>query len=112
MNIQLSKELERFVQRAVRAGLYASEDDVVHDALSRLKRTMPKNVVTPDRRTKKASPAPRKKPLTEAELQQRILEIGLMSQLPDISADFDDPDDQLIEIQGEPMSETIIRERR
>jgi len=35
-----------------------------------------------------------------------------MTQLPDKAADFDDPDDQLIDIQGEPLSETIIRERR
>jgi hypothetical protein len=41
-----------------------------------------------------------------------LLEIGLMSQLPDTEADFDDPDDQLVEIKGEPLSETIIRERR
>lgn len=112
MSINLSKEFEQFVDGAVRAGLYASEDDVVNDALSRLKQTMPKNTATPERRTKKANPASKKKTLTEAELQQRMLEIGLMSRLPDNSADFDDPDDRLIEIQGEPLSETIIRERR
>ncbi len=37
---------------------------------------------------------------------------GLMSQLPDIDADFDDPDNEPITIKGEPISETIIRERR
>jgi hypothetical protein len=41
-----------------------------------------------------------------------MLEIGLMSQIPDTDADFDDPDDQPISIKGEPLSETIIRERR
>jgi len=35
-----------------------------------------------------------------------------MSELPDTDADYDDPDDQLIDIQGEPLSETVIRERR
>ncbi len=35
-----------------------------------------------------------------------------MSELPDTQADFDDPDDQPIDIQGEPLSETVIRERR
>ena len=53
-----------------------------------------------------------KKPLTRAEFDQHLLEIGLMSQLPNTEADFDDPDDQLVEIKGEPLSETIIRERR
>jgi hypothetical protein len=41
-----------------------------------------------------------------------LIEIGLMSQLPDTDADYDDPDGQLIDIKGEPLSETIIRERR
>ena len=62
------------------------------------------------KRTKTAQPS--KKPLTEAELQQHMLEIGLMSQLPDTDADYDDPADQPITIKGEPVSETIIRERR
>ncbi len=53
-----------------------------------------------------------KKPLTQAELDQYMLEIGLMSQLPDTDADFDDPDDEPITIKGEPLSETVIRERR
>jgi hypothetical protein len=63
-------------------------------------------------RRAKAAAQQAKKPLTEAELQQHMLEIGLMSQLPDTDADFDDPDDQPIAIKGEPLSETIIRERR
>lgn len=36
----------------------------------------------------------------------------LMSQLPDTDADFDDPADQPIDIKGEPLPETVIRERR
>ena len=59
-----------------------------------------------------AAPQKSKKQLTEAELQQHMLKIGLMSQLPDTDADFDDPDDVPINIKGEPLSETIIRERR
>ena len=38
--------------------------------------------------------------------------IGLLSQLPDTAADYDDPDDEPITIKGEPLSETVIRERR
>ena len=33
-----------------------------------------------------------------------------MTQLPDTSADYDDPEDELIDIKGEPLSETVIRE--
>ncbi len=71
----------------------------------------PKSSSKPARRSK-AAPQSAKNPLTESELQQHMLKIGLMSQLPDTAVDFDDPDDQPITIQGEPLSETIIRERR
>jgi Arc/MetJ-type ribon-helix-helix transcriptional regulator len=115
MIIHLSKELERFVHDAVRAGLSAREDDVINDALARLKQTMPEAIKTPGKRAKraqaKASPTP-KKPLTIEELHQQMMAEGLITQLPDTAADFDDPDDQPITIKGEPLSETIIRERR
>jgi hypothetical protein len=64
------------------------------------------------KRAKPPAPQPAAKPMTRAEFDQYLLDIGLMSQLPDTEADFDDPDDQLVEIKGEPLSETIIRERR
>jgi hypothetical protein len=69
---------------------------------------------TPPKAAKRANaaPPPAKKPMTRAEFDQYLLEIGLLSQLPDTEADFDDPDDQPVEIKGEPLSETIIRERR
>lgn len=60
----------------------------------------------------RAAPPKHKKPLTRAEFDQRLLELGLLSQLPDTAADFDDPDDEPIAIEGEPLSETVIRERR
>jgi len=113
MTIHLPKDLERFVHDAVRAGRYAHEDDVIRDALARLQKAMPEDVAKSGQRAKRKKPAlPKKKPLTEAELQQHMLEIGLMTQLPHTDADFDDPDDQPITIKGEPLSETIIRERR
>ncbi len=112
MPVHLSKEHERFVHDAVQTGHYATEDDVVNDALARLKQAMPEDVVTPHRRTKRAKPARQKKPLTKEEFHRQLVEIGMMSQLPDTDADYDDPDDQLIDIKGEPLSETVIRERR
>jgi hypothetical protein len=50
----------------------------------------------------------------EAEFDQHLLRIGLISSLPDpaLDIDDDDPDDQPVTIKGEPLSETIIRERR
>ena len=56
--------------------------------------------------------APKRK-MTEAEFDQHLLRIGLISSLPDpaLDIDDDDPDDQPVTIKGEPLSETIIRER-
>ena len=59
-----------------------------------------------------SKPAQQKKPLTRAEFDQKLLELGLITQLPDTATDFDDPDDEPIAIEGEPLSETVIRERR
>ena len=113
MTIQLSKDQERFVHDAVRTGLYASEEAVITAALSRLQETLPKSTRTHAKK-KSTKPDPRnpKKTLTRAEFDQHLLAIGLISQLPDTEADFDDPDDEPITIKGEPLSETIIRERR
>jgi hypothetical protein len=52
------------------------------------------------------------KPMTRDEFHRYLIEIGLMSQLPDTAADYDDPDDEPVPIKGEPLSETVIRERR
>ena len=41
MTIHLPKDLERFVHDAVRGGRYAREDDVIRDALIRLRQAMP-----------------------------------------------------------------------
>jgi Arc/MetJ-type ribon-helix-helix transcriptional regulator len=113
MTIHLSTDLEQIVHDAVRAGLYAREDDVIRDVLTKLKETLPENTKTRAKKAKSSKPAPqKKKPLTEAEFDQHLLNIGLMSQLPDTDADFDDPDDEPITIKGEPLSETVIRERR
>ena len=85
---------------------------MIRDALVRLRQALPEGAATADQPAERAKASKRKKPLTEAELQRHMLEIGLMSQLPDTDADFDDIDDQPIAIKGEPLSETIIRERR
>jgi hypothetical protein len=43
-----------------------------------------------------------------------MLASGLITSLPDPFQDLDDddPEDQPVSIKGEPLSETIIRERR
>ena len=61
----------------------------------------------------KPAPAPAK-PHSIEELHRKMMARGLIRRLPDPSLDIDDddPDDQPVPIEGEPLSETIIRERR
>jgi Arc/MetJ-type ribon-helix-helix transcriptional regulator len=112
MTTQLPEDLERFVHEAVSAGRYSNEDEVIRDALTRLRQTLLGDGSLSDHWTEHAKPPKREKPLTEAEFDQYLLDIGLMSRLPDTDADFDDLDDEPIDIRGEPLSETVIRERR
>jgi hypothetical protein len=55
-----------------------------------------------------------KKPRKRDEFHRQLLAEGRIASLPDpdLDIDDDDPDDQPIAIEGEPLSETIIRERR
>jgi Arc/MetJ-type ribon-helix-helix transcriptional regulator len=111
--ICLSKYMDKFIHDAVRAGLYMREDDVIRAALIRLQQTMPRSSpATPGKQAKRARPPRQKKPLTIDELHKQMLASGLISQLPDTDADFDDPADESITSKGEPLSETIIRARR
>jgi putative addiction module CopG family antidote len=113
MNVHLSEELEQFVDHAVRAGRYASKGDVVRDALIKLQQTMPASPAEVEKRGKpKRSARSVERVRSEMDARQYMLDIGLMSELPNTAADFDDPKDQLTTIKGEPLSETIIRERR
>lgn len=113
MTIRLSKEQEQFVHDAVRAGHYARGDDVIRDALDRLRQSMPKDAAPFAGKARRAKPTQQaKKPLSPDELNRRLLASGLVARLPDPAQDIGDDDDPPIVIEGEPLSETIIRERR
>jgi Arc/MetJ-type ribon-helix-helix transcriptional regulator len=115
MTIDLTKDLEKIVHDAVRAGWYANENDVIRDALIRLEQSMPRDTAMPAQKPRRSRATSRKKPpLTVAEVHQQMLASGLILQLPDPAEDIDDddPDDLPVSIEGEPLSETIIRERR
>ncbi len=62
----------------------------------------------------KAAPPQAQKPLPIEEIHRQMLASGLITRLPDpaLDIDDDDSDDQPVPIEGEPLSETIIRERR
>ncbi len=89
------------------------------EQLRRLRRQIDRKLAEPSKPPAgKAKPpkatAARKKPLTRDEFNRRLMAAGLISRLPDpvLDIDDDDPEDQPIAIEGEPLSETIIRERR
>lgn len=100
MNIRLSDDLERFVHTQVQSGRFGSEAEVIGEALRLLKERQPGS-------------SPRGSSLTEEEFKRHLLEIGLVSQLPTTPGDAaDDEEDAPIVITGEPLSETVLRERR
>ncbi|MGA2699483.1 MAG: hypothetical protein ABSH35_00090 [Isosphaeraceae bacterium] len=58
------------------------------------------------------SPAPRIAEMTEDEFKQQLLKSGRVSSLPTPADPASRPVFQPITLEGEPLSETIIRERR
>ena len=58
------------------------------------------------------SPAARSAEMTEEEFKQQLLRSGRVSSLPTPSDPASRPAFQPISLEGEPLSETIIRERR
>ncbi len=68
----------------------------------------------PGKAAKRAKPAQAKKPPSIDELHRKMMARGLIRRLPDptLDIDDDDPDDAPVPIKGEPLSETILRERR
>ena len=98
MTIHLPEDVERSINEAVHSGQFASVDDTMAEAARLL--------------LKKSKPPKPAKALTLDELDQQMLAEGLMSQLPNSAEDIDDEDQPPIVIEGEPLSETSIRERR
>lgn len=96
MTIHLPKDLEGPVLSLVRGGRYASVDE----AMAVAARLLLRQTEGPPR------------PMSEQQLQRHMLDAGLLSRVPDIASDFDDPADTPITVAGESVSETIIRERR
>jgi putative addiction module CopG family antidote len=108
MTIHLTEDLERFILDAVSTGRYAREDDVVRDALIRLRQALDESAETTERSPEPGQPG---KQLTKREFHRHLVKIGLMDELPDPNAASANPDDQLIDYEGEIVSEVVIRER-
>ncbi len=99
MTIHLPEDLELSILAEVHSGHFASVDDAIAEALRAFLLQQEQG------RSRKA--------ITPDDLHRQMLADGLLTQLPDDAEDIDDDqDDDPIVIEGEPLSETIIRERR
>jgi Arc/MetJ-type ribon-helix-helix transcriptional regulator len=108
MTIHVSEDLERVIRDAMRAGSYTREDDVIRDALIRLRQDMPQSAATSQQDGELGEKG---KQLTKQEFQRHLVEIGLLDQAPDASATAASPDEQMLDSEGEIVSELVIRER-
>jgi hypothetical protein len=114
MTIHLPPEVEKSLIAKVESGMFPSLDAAMtraaHLLLEQIEQSPPAKPKVKARPARSARTG--QKPLTLEEFHQKLLAEGRISRLPDTAADFDDPDDQPVNIKGEPLSETIIRERR
>jgi len=108
MTIHLPEELARFIHDAVRTGRYAREDDVIRDAVSRLKQELQEADEPAD---SGAEPSRQGKSLTKQEFHRHLVEIGLMDQGPETPAVPVEASEELVDAEGDVLSERVIRER-
>ena len=99
MTIHLPEDLERFVQAEVSLGHFASEEEAITQAVRLL-------------RQRGHELQAQARALSEAEWQQQLLQSGLLTSIPTRPAAGACREFQPVKIEGEPLSETIIRERR
>jgi putative addiction module CopG family antidote len=107
MPVHLSENLEHFVRGAVSSGRYASPDDVISDALNRLRETIDSDAVASELRAEPVGPG---KKLTKQEFHRHLVKIGLLDRRPETTATADNSPD-LIDEEGEVVDEVVIRER-
>ncbi len=98
MTIHLPKDLEASINAEVFNGHYASADDVVTEAVRLFLR----------HRAKRSAHSA----LTPDELNRQLLDAGVISHLPARPELETYQEFTPIAVEGEPLSETIIRERR
>jgi Arc/MetJ-type ribon-helix-helix transcriptional regulator len=107
MTIHLPEHLERYVHDQVQAGRYLTEQDVICDALERHRQAEPMPANAP------GQPDLTPEEVADQELQRRLLAAGIISEIkPPITDLTPYQNRRAVPIQGEPISETAIRERR
>ena len=107
MTIHLPEHLERYLHDQVQAGRYLTEDEVIPTPWSGTGKR--------EHRPPRASGQPELTPeeIADQELQRRLLAAGIISEIkPPITDLTPYQNRRAVPIQGEPISETAIRERR
>jgi Arc/MetJ-type ribon-helix-helix transcriptional regulator len=100
MDVQLCHDLERLVTSQLQSGRYTREEDVIREVRAWLRERDPE-------------PSTARQPMSDEEFRQHLLRTGRVSQLP--AADREDRPQEPwnpIRVEGEPVSQTILRERR
>lgn len=100
MDVQLRHDLDRLVTTQLQSGRYPREEDVLQEVRAWLVARAPE------------PPGPRQ-PMSDEEFRQHLLRTGRVSQLP-VADRKDQPQEpwEPIRVEGEPVSQTILRERR
>jgi Arc/MetJ-type ribon-helix-helix transcriptional regulator len=107
MTIHLPEHLERYVHDQVQAGFYPTEDEVISDAPERHRQARQRHTQATDQ------PELTPEDIADQELQRRLLAAGIISEIKPPITDFTPYQNRrAVPIQGEPISETAIRERR
>jgi Arc/MetJ-type ribon-helix-helix transcriptional regulator len=112
MTIHLPESLERSILEAVHSGQFPSVDDAMAQAarllLQQIKQDRPRHTSDAAGHHAQAEDEP-----SSQELQRRLFEAGATSEIkPPITDLTPYWNRQAVPIQGEPLSETVIRERR
>jgi Arc/MetJ-type ribon-helix-helix transcriptional regulator len=108
MTIRVPDDLARFVEDAVRTGQFASADDVIRDALIRLRQAM---AITAAATDQSSEPVFQEKPLTKQRLLNHLADIGLIGESTETSAGQDNAGAPSSDDEEEIISDFVIRER-
>jgi Arc/MetJ-type ribon-helix-helix transcriptional regulator len=101
MNVHVSEHTEEVIRSYVHSGRFPSEEAVIEEAVRRLEsESLPQ-------------PATDSSIAAFQELQRKLFAVGLISEIrPAARVDTGTERFTPIVIEGEPLSETVIRERR
>jgi Arc/MetJ-type ribon-helix-helix transcriptional regulator len=101
MTIHLPDDLENSILAEVENGHYPSVDEAMTEAARLLLR-----------HRERGGPVAANSTTSEAEFKQKLLKSGLMTSLPTPPDPATRRTSQPVTLEGEPLSEAIIRERR